>query len=310
MSPVGRQQKILNPGPKSNTTARLVKPDTSPPPEPQNSQTHKIFIFGSDHDSVRQADNGSIELTEIRSRKENWGVEKVDDLQKSHYFDHEVVEDDSLAKLSLKFGCTITQLKQANGIYNDQDLFAFKTLKIPVYKHSLLWETVGHHKHHKTEQLAKAKRSYSDPNLKHLQNGFNTDIGEFDNFNGISADYTYSDDEDDYWESERRHLMQERPKSSQHLNETNNAYEEYLENVDKDIQKLSDQVQSKCDDRTSMLGHSLAYMQPSSNDKNTEQKLGQVGWVSYKGVLVALCVVTVLVPLMYILYFKVYNKTK
>ncbi len=116
MSPVGRPQKSSNHGPKyekigADNFANSASNDfvkTSPPPQAQNVSTHKIFVFGSESDNLKEIESGAIELTEIRSRKEN-GFEKMDELKKDHFVDHDVVADDSLAKLSLKFGCTVSQ---------------------------------------------------------------------------------------------------------------------------------------------------------------------------------------------------------
>ncbi len=204
----------------------------------------------------------------------------------------------------------ITQLKQANGIYNDRDLFAHKTLKIPVYAHSMIWDTIQQNNSKQSNLLGKTKRSYSDPNLKHLS--CKLDVSPDNDWpysNGVSTDYSFSDDEDDARGSERRNLLDARPRTSRSLNESNNALEEYLETVDKDIKELSDKVNSNCEN-SEVYGHSLRYMQPNIDKSADDKKLGQAGWIGYKGILVTLCIVAVLLPLLYILYFKVFDKKR
>lgn len=208
-------------------------------------------------------------------------------------------------------------MKQANNIYNDQELYARKSLKIPVYQHSLIWESLGTRKSSldsRINQLKELKRSHSESSL--LQNARDNFMYERDpsfmksKRNHLLTDLTYSDDDDDDDNGrESKGLLSGKPRTSNSLNETNNLYEEYLELVDKDIQNVSNKVQSKSE-VVNVGGHSIGYLQPNMNDKKPEDKLGNAGWVGYKGILIALCTVAVLVPIMYILYFKVLKKNR
>ena len=126
--------------------------------------------------------------------------------------------------------------------------------------------------------------------------------------NNLLTDLSYSDDDNDH-DRESRGLLSGKPRTSNSLNETNNLYEEYLELVDKDIQNVSSKVQSKSE-VVDVGGHSIAYLQPNVNDRKPEDTLGNAGWVGYKGILIALCTVAVLIPIMYILYFKVLKKNR
>lgn len=320
MSPFGNQKGSQTGGPKyKKVNSAEKKTDSSkksPPPQAQNVTKHKIFVFGAGNNDVKDVENGAIELNEMRSRKDkdNWGVDGVEELKKNHYIDHDICAEDSLPKLALRFGCTITQLKQANGMYNNQELFAYKTLKIPVFSHSIIWDTYRKKRNSldrnpsgsKSEPTDRMKRSYSDPDMNHARIDFSVE-GESSTRDFVTTDYSYSDEEYDFENSEQRNLLNSRTRVSTTLNDTNNAYEEYLETVDKDIQKISHKVQSKND--VDITRHSIAYMQPLAADKkSTTDKLGHIGYVNFKGILICFCVVGVLIPLCYILYFKVFNK--
>ena len=132
MSPIGEQQR-----PKSSNGPRQKKYQQgktktrtetnhdytpgSPPAETQNIPSHKIFIFGPADDDLMDVENGAIELTEIRSRnrRDNFSTrptgatkrnDAVDELRKIHFVNHDVEPEDSLGKLSLKYGCTVSHV--------------------------------------------------------------------------------------------------------------------------------------------------------------------------------------------------------
>ncbi|KAK2842235.1 hypothetical protein Q5P01_012435 [Channa striata] len=56
--------------------------------------------------------------------------------------EREVLDGDSLNKLALQYGCMVADLKRINNLMQEQDLFALKSVKIPVQKHSFLTETL------------------------------------------------------------------------------------------------------------------------------------------------------------------------
>ncbi|XP_065059941.1 lysM and putative peptidoglycan-binding domain-containing protein 3-like [Rhopilema esculentum] len=333
MSPIGEQKRLPNRGndPKASNSWRegsdrpmsLGKKNDLPvrsyssalkTAENQNSSSHRIFVFGQNEEDLIEMDNGSIEMAEIRSRnrKEHGrtGANYTgEDMRKSHFIDHNMEPDDTLAKLSLKYGCSVTQLKQANGIYNDQDFFARRTLKIPVFVHSFLWELSGNRKNSldsKIDHLRELTRSQSEGSFRHVRENmmYEKDRVLRDSVHP-SADYSYSDDDS----NEMRSLLHSAQDNSKSLNDTNNLYEEYLELVDKDIKNISSKVQSKSD-IVDIGGQSLAYMQPNLNDSKKDDKLGQAGWLSYKGIILVVCTVAVLLPVMYIVYFLSAKKNR
>ncbi|CAJ1056828.1 lysM and putative peptidoglycan-binding domain-containing protein 4 [Xyrichtys novacula] len=64
-----------------------------------------------------------------------------DRLKNVQLLEREVLDGDSLNKLALQYGCKVADIKRVNNLMQEQDLFALKSIKIPVQKHSLLTET-------------------------------------------------------------------------------------------------------------------------------------------------------------------------
>lgn len=55
--------------------------------------------------------------------------------------EREVAEDDTLNKLALQYGCKVADIKRVNNFIREQDLYALKSIKIPVKPHGLLTES-------------------------------------------------------------------------------------------------------------------------------------------------------------------------
>ncbi|XP_040825610.1 lysM and putative peptidoglycan-binding domain-containing protein 4 [Ochotona curzoniae] len=52
----------------------------------------------------------------------------------------ELTQGDSLNKLALQYGCQVADIKKVNNFMREQDLYALKSIKIPVRKHGILTE--------------------------------------------------------------------------------------------------------------------------------------------------------------------------
>lgn len=57
--------------------------------------------------------------------------------------ERELQQGDNLNKLALQYGCQVTEIKRLNNLMQEQDLFALKSIKIPIQKHSFLTEEFG-----------------------------------------------------------------------------------------------------------------------------------------------------------------------
>ncbi|CAH7335773.1 lysM and putative peptidoglycan-binding domain-containing protein 4 [Phodopus roborovskii] len=53
----------------------------------------------------------------------------------------ELAQEDSLNKLALQYGCKVADIKKVNNLIREQDLYALKSIKIPVRSHGILTES-------------------------------------------------------------------------------------------------------------------------------------------------------------------------
>lgn len=54
--------------------------------------------------------------------------------------ERELQQGDNLNKLALQYGCQVAEIKRLNNLMQEQDLFALKSIKIPIQRHSFLSE--------------------------------------------------------------------------------------------------------------------------------------------------------------------------
>uniref|UniRef100_A0A8C6TRQ3 LysM and putative peptidoglycan-binding domain-containing protein 4 n=1 Tax=Neogobius melanostomus TaxID=47308 RepID=A0A8C6TRQ3_9GOBI len=57
--------------------------------------------------------------------------------------ERQLQQGDNLNKLALQYGCQVAEIKRLNNLIQEQDLFALKSIKIPIQKHSFLTEEFG-----------------------------------------------------------------------------------------------------------------------------------------------------------------------
>jgi len=100
----------------------------------------------------------------IHSKERKSSYSDLNQLGKFVYIDYVLNTEDSLHSLSMKFSVNVSELKRINFLQNDRDIYALKTLKIPIKPYSLLAEQYA-------DQL-----KYTDSNLTRL----NTNILDFD----------------------------------------------------------------------------------------------------------------------------------
>ncbi|KAA0714923.1 LysM and putative peptidoglycan-binding domain-containing protein 4 [Triplophysa tibetana] len=72
-----------------------------------------------------------------RSRESSsWERERTEVL----LLERDVSHEDNLNKLALQYGCKVADIKRVNNFFQEQDMYALKSIKIPVKKHGLLTE--------------------------------------------------------------------------------------------------------------------------------------------------------------------------
>uniref|UniRef100_A0A3Q3QEJ4 LysM and putative peptidoglycan-binding domain-containing protein 4 n=1 Tax=Monopterus albus TaxID=43700 RepID=A0A3Q3QEJ4_MONAL len=98
----------------------------------------QVYMFNRRlNQAAVSSDDEELTVVEMRPR----AFQEQDRLRNVQLLDREVLDGDSLNKLALQYGCKVADIKRVNNLMQEQDLFALKSIKIPVPKHSLLTET-------------------------------------------------------------------------------------------------------------------------------------------------------------------------
>lgn len=102
----------------------------------------QVYMFRRrPNDYAASSDDEELNVVEMRPRAVQ--DPKQDKLSNVQLLEREVLDGDNLNKLALQYGCKVADIKRVNNLIQEQDLFALKSIKIPVQKHSFLTETVS-----------------------------------------------------------------------------------------------------------------------------------------------------------------------
>ncbi|XP_038602759.1 lysM and putative peptidoglycan-binding domain-containing protein 4 [Tachyglossus aculeatus] len=100
-----------------------------------------IYMFKNNSDSDETSEEElNIELRPRGKEQQRSKLqrEKVGDVI---LLEREITEDDNLNKLALQYGCKVADIKKVNNFIREQDLYALKSIKIPVKNYGVLTET-------------------------------------------------------------------------------------------------------------------------------------------------------------------------
>ncbi|KAM6925866.1 lysM and putative peptidoglycan-binding domain-containing protein 4 [Lycodopsis pacificus] len=100
----------------------------------------QVYMFNRrPNESTASSDDEELNVMEMRPRV--FQDQEQDSLRSVQLVEREVLDGDNLNKLALQYGCKVADIKRVNNLMQEQDLFALKSIKIPVQKHSFLTET-------------------------------------------------------------------------------------------------------------------------------------------------------------------------
>ncbi|KAM4036575.1 lysM and putative peptidoglycan-binding domain-containing protein 4 isoform 1-T2 [Anomaloglossus baeobatrachus] len=113
-----------------------------PPTTIHSSLGSHVYTFtngSADRDSSSEEE---LDTMELRARggelhRQSASREKVGDIV---LLEHTITENDNLNKLALQYGCKVSDIKRINKLLTEQDVYALKTIKIPVKIHGFLTE--------------------------------------------------------------------------------------------------------------------------------------------------------------------------
>ncbi|XP_076204138.1 lysM and putative peptidoglycan-binding domain-containing protein 4 [Aptenodytes patagonicus] len=107
-----------------------------------NYPGRQVYVFPNGRSDSEESSEEELNVMELRPRgKEqqrcSTSRDRVGDVV---LLEREITEDDNLNKLALQYGCKVADIKRVNNFIREQDLYALKSIKIPVKTHGLLTE--------------------------------------------------------------------------------------------------------------------------------------------------------------------------
>ncbi|KAM3927172.1 lysM and putative peptidoglycan-binding domain-containing protein 4 [Leptodactylus fuscus] len=113
-----------------------------PPTAIHSSHGNHVYTFTNGSADLESSSEEEFDVMELRARggelhRQNASREKVGDII---FLDHAITENDNLNKLALRYGCKVADIKRINNFLTEQDMYALKTIKIPVKVHGILTE--------------------------------------------------------------------------------------------------------------------------------------------------------------------------
>ncbi|NWU45796.1 LYSM4 protein, partial [Hylia prasina] len=127
---------------------RLHESRTRPFQAPASVHTfpgRQVYVFPNGRsDSDESSEEEELNVMELRPRgKEQQRGSSRARLGDVVLLERELTQEDSLNKLALQYGCKVADIKRVNNFIREQDLYALKSIKIPVRPHGLLTESAG-----------------------------------------------------------------------------------------------------------------------------------------------------------------------
>ncbi|KAL9988136.1 hypothetical protein ACROYT_G002542 [Oculina patagonica] len=247
--------------------------EDDPAVEIQNVPSSRVYIFGNDGADEVGIEDSTVEMTELRPRSRNKRSyastnSAPQQSRKTETIDREILPNDSLQSFSLQYGCTVAEIKRVNNFYSDQDFYALKTIKIPVQPHGLL-----------TEISDKKQRP---PPIKIPGNQPST-----------SGDINDDNDESDYEESGPNGDCV-RTVSIRSALDSPNSFLQHMDNDLKLICKSTPLRKNNLDEVARTL--TINCINPIKLRKQQEKTLGTACGIGWKGIIVTVFLVGILLP--------------
>ncbi|KAI4897734.1 hypothetical protein NFI96_025893 [Prochilodus magdalenae] len=106
------------------------------------SEDGQVYMFGGRHaDLDGSSEDEELNVMELRQRSWDTSFQERSGVGELLLLERKISHEDNLNKLALQYGCKVADIKRVNNLIQEQDLYALKSIKIPVKKHGLLTET-------------------------------------------------------------------------------------------------------------------------------------------------------------------------
>ncbi|NXA05487.1 LYSM4 protein, partial [Sapayoa aenigma] len=105
-----------------------------------NYPGRQVFVFPNGRSDSEESEE-ELNVMELRPRGKEQQRGSTSRLGEVVLLEREITAGDSLNKLALQYGCKVADIKRVNNFMREQDLYALKSIKIPVKPHGLLTES-------------------------------------------------------------------------------------------------------------------------------------------------------------------------
>ncbi|NWS73217.1 LYSM4 protein, partial [Crotophaga sulcirostris] len=110
-----------------------------------NYPGRQVYVFPGGRSDSEESSEEELNVMELRPRGKEQQQQRCstsrDRVGDVVLLEREITEDDNLNKLALQYGCKVADIKRVNNFIREQDLYALKSIKIPVKTHGLLTES-------------------------------------------------------------------------------------------------------------------------------------------------------------------------
>ncbi|XP_043119904.1 lysM and putative peptidoglycan-binding domain-containing protein 4 [Puntigrus tetrazona] len=100
----------------------------------------QVYMFRHRQDEPVSSEDEELNVMELRPRSRDSSSQERERVGEMLLLERDISHEDNLIKLALQYGCKVADIKRVNNLFQEQDMYALKSIKIPVKKHGLLTE--------------------------------------------------------------------------------------------------------------------------------------------------------------------------
>lgn len=101
----------------------------------------QVYMFRHRQEGLDEpSEDEELNLMELRPRSRESSSRERERVEML-LLERDISHEDNLNKLALQYGCKVADIKRVNNFIQEQDMYALKSIKIPVKKHGLLTES-------------------------------------------------------------------------------------------------------------------------------------------------------------------------
>ncbi|XP_059420369.1 lysM and putative peptidoglycan-binding domain-containing protein 4-like [Carassius carassius] len=101
----------------------------------------QVYMFGYRREEPEESsEDEELNVMELRPRSREWYSQERERAGEMLLLERDISHEDNLSKLAIQYGCKVADIKRVNNLFQEQDMYALRSIRIPVKKHGLLTE--------------------------------------------------------------------------------------------------------------------------------------------------------------------------